>query len=66
MILLPQTSTKLDNVTDIKPAPTLAVGKGEHHIGPIGHEGKRLMLELLDATNEAEWNGYDLFWADAP
>ncbi len=73
-----------EDVTDIQPEPTLAVSDGEHHIGALGNEGKRLMLELLDDTDEnepmdarvfdrlglahthAEWNGYDLYWADAP
>lgn len=53
--------THVQDVTDIEPTPTLAVSDDAHHIGPLGHEGKRLMLELLDATDEEEPVGTRVF-----
>lgn len=75
----------VEDVSDIDPPPTLAVNHeaGEHRLGPLGEAGRRLLLEVLDATdedepmgervfgrlgldwNEATWDGWELYWADA-
>lgn len=44
----------IEDVTDIKPAPNVAVRRSEHHFSGLGQEGKRLLLELLDVTSEDE------------
>ena len=44
----------VESVSEIKPEPTLAIKENAHHIGSLGSEGKRLMLELLSATDESE------------
>ena len=68
--------THVTDVSDIKPAPTLALKDGgRFHVGPLGDEGKLLMSEdepggtrVFDRVGvgytHAEWNGWDLFWAD--
>lgn len=53
--------THVEDVTDIEPPPTIAVSDTEHHFGALGHEGKRLMLELLEATSEEEPFGERVF-----
>lgn len=75
----------IEDVSDIEPTPTLALNheEGEHRLGSLGDTGRRLMLELLEATDEseptgdrvfgtlgldyeqAEWQGWELYWADA-
>lgn len=44
----------IESVDEIKPEPTLALREGDHYIGALGSVGKRLMLELLKATDESE------------
>jgi hypothetical protein len=51
----------IESVDEIKPKPTLALRKGDHYIGPLGGVGKRLMLELLKATDESEPTGDRVF-----
>lgn len=51
----------IESVDEIKPKPTLALREGDHFIGPLGGVGKRLMLELLKATNETEPTGERVF-----
>lgn len=75
----------IEDISDIEPPPTIAMHdeQGEHRLGPLGDTGRRLLLELLDATDageptgervfgrlgldwqEAEWQGWKLYWADA-
>lgn len=51
----------IESVDEIKPKPTLALREGDHYIGPLGSTGKRLMLELLGATDESEPAGDRVF-----
>lgn len=51
----------IESVDEIKPAPTLALKEDDHFIGPLGSTGKRLMLELLDSTDENESAGERVF-----
>ena len=53
----------IEDVSDIDPPPTLAVNHsdGEQRLGPMGDAGRRLMLELLDATDESEPMGERVF-----
>lgn len=74
----------IEDVSDVEPEPTLAVRGTGYRPGPLGSEGKRLIKELLNATEDEDapvgtrvfdrlgldyehrqWNGYDLYWADA-
>lgn len=52
---------RVEDVTDIKPASTLAVSEHEHHVGPLGREGKTLLLRLLAETDEREPPGDRVF-----
>ena len=45
--------THIEDVSDIEPPPILAVSENQHRFGPIGYEGKRLLKELLQATDES-------------
>lgn len=74
--------SEAEDLADIEPAPTLAVGEDDHHIESLGPRGSRLLRELLDDLDEdepvsegvfdeldeafshAEWEDYDLYWAD--
>ena len=51
----------IESVSEIEPEPTLALSENAHHIGSLGSEGKRLMLELLSATDESEPAGERVF-----
>ena len=51
----------IESVDEINPKPTLALTQGDHYIGPLGSTGKRLMLELLKATDEEEPTGERVF-----
>jgi hypothetical protein len=51
----------IESVDEIEPKPTLAPREGDHYIGPLGHVGKRLMLELLKATDESDPTGDRVF-----
>jgi hypothetical protein len=51
----------IESVDEINPKPTLALREGDHYIGHLGHVGKRLMLELLKATDESEPTGDRVF-----
>ena len=53
----------IDDVSDIDPAPMLAVNEeeGERRLGPIGDAGRRIMLELLDSTDATEPFGERVF-----
>lgn len=44
----------VEQVTDIKPQPDVILGENEHYFGSLGTEGKRLLLELLEETDENE------------
>lgn len=51
----------IESIDEVEPKPTLALKQGEHFIGPLGSTGKRLMLELLGATDESEPTGERVF-----
>jgi hypothetical protein len=51
----------IESVDEIEPKPTLALREGDHYIGPLGSVGKRLMLELMKATDESEPTGDRVF-----
>lgn len=51
----------IESIDEIEPPPTLALTEGDHFIGPLGSTGKRLMLELLGATDESEPTGERVF-----
>jgi hypothetical protein len=51
----------IESVDEIRPKPTLALRPGDHYIGPLGSVGKRLMLELLKATDQSEPTGDRVF-----
>lgn len=56
-----------DDVSDIKPPPTLAVSENEHRIGPLGEGPRGLLLELLgatDANNPIEARVFDRLGVD--
>lgn len=42
----------VEDVTDISSTPDIIIGEHEHHFGSLGNEGKRLLLELLENTDE--------------
>lgn len=51
----------IESIDEIEPTPTLALKPGDHFIGPLGSTGKRLILELLGATDEGEPTGDRVF-----
>ena len=53
--------THIEDVTDVKPEPTIAVSETRHHIGSIGASNKRILLDLLDKTDESEPFGARVF-----
>lgn len=46
--------TGVEDVTDIEPQPTLAIGEDSHYFGSIGAEGKALLSELFDMKSDDE------------
>jgi hypothetical protein len=44
--------THIEDVTDITPKPTVAERNGDRLIGPIGGTNKRILLDLLNRTDE--------------
>lgn len=42
----------IEDVSDIEPAPTIAVSRSRMEFGSVGEEGKRLLKELMDKTED--------------
>ena len=53
--------THIEDVSDIKPEPTVAESEDDRRIGPIGGTNKRVLLELLDQTDEDKPFGARIF-----